>query len=50
MQRWIFTGDVKVGNGAIDLYWDGVVGYVTVHLYRGRYGRENVDRSLPWTE
>ena len=33
------TGDVKVGNGAIDLYWDGVVGYVTVDLYRGRYGR-----------
>ena len=50
MYRWIFTGDVKVGNGAIDLYWDGVVGYVTVDLYQGRYGRENVDRSLPWTE
>ena len=34
----------------IDLYWDGVVGNVTVDLYRGRYGRENVDRSLPLTE
>ena len=39
-------GDVVVGNGAIYLYWDGVVGYVAVDIYRGRYGREWVDRSL----
>ena len=40
------NGDVVVGNGAIYLYWDGVVGFVAVDLYRGRNGREWVDRSL----
>ena len=39
-----------VGYGAVDLSGDGVVGYVDVDLYWGRFGREWGDRSLLGTE
>ena len=39
-----------VGYGAVDLSGDGVVGYVAVDLYWGRFGFEWGDRSLLGTE
>ena len=44
------TGDDAVGYGAVDLYWDGVVGCDAVYLYWGRCGRKCDDRSLLGTE
>ena len=45
MSMYISTDDFVVGNWVISTGY-GVVGYVAVDLYRGRCGRERVDRFL----